>query len=127
MVKADEPPESASFLELLGSPAGWDGKRVRVIGFAHVQFEGQGLYFHREDFENLLTKNALWVDVDIRRPEFAALNDRYVIVEGTFNATKRGHMALYAGALTGISRYDPCPTRAQAEEQLKAGNPDSRR
>jgi hypothetical protein len=53
--------------------------------------------------------------VDIRRPEFAALNDRYVIVEGVFKAGHRGHMGMFAGALADVSRYDPWPTRAQIE------------
>src|SRR5262245_35258263 len=54
-----QPDNGVSFLQLLGSPSTFEGKRVRLIGFAHVEFEGQGLYFHREDFDNGLTKNAL--------------------------------------------------------------------
>ena len=112
-------PESVSFLQLIASPSTFQEKRVRLIGFAHVEFEGQALYFHREDFENGISKNAIWLDVDLRRPEFAALNDRYIIVEGVFRGGPRGHFGMFSGALTEISRYDPWPTRAQVELQAK--------
>lgn len=110
-------PDSVSFLQLLGSPSTFDDKRVRLIGFAHVEFEGQGLYFHREDFDNGIMKDAIWLDVDFRRPEFTVLNDRYVIVEGVFKAGPSGHFGMYSGLLTEVSRYDPWPTRAQIESK----------
>ena len=119
LAKSGSEAESVSFLQPLGHSSVHDGKRVRVIGFAHVQFEGQGLYLHREDFENGLTKNAVWLDIDLEKPEFAALNGRYIIVEGTFKAGAGGHFGMYSGRLTEISRYDPWPTRAQLEAQGK--------
>lgn len=120
LARADTQSDLVSFFELLGSPAAFQGKRVRVVGFAHVEFEGKGLYFHKEDFENGLVKNALWLNVDLMHPEFTALNDRYVIVEGVFKAGPRGHFGIFGGALAEISRYDPWPTRAQLEAEATA-------
>ncbi len=42
LARADTQSDLVSFFELLGSPAAFQGKRVRVIGFAHVEFEGKG-------------------------------------------------------------------------------------
>src|SRR5262245_48410663 len=38
-----------SLYELITRPAEFHGKRVRVIGFAHFEFESNGLFPHRED------------------------------------------------------------------------------
>lgn len=119
LTHAEAESEDVSFLQLLGSPSAFHDRRVRLIGFAHVEFEGKGLYLHREDFENGISKNAIWLDVDLTHPEFAALNDRYVIVEGVFKAGRGGHLGMFSGTLTEISRYDPWPTRAQMEARPK--------
>lgn len=108
-------PVATSLLQLIGSPDAFDGRRVRVIGFAHLEFEGEGLFLHREDFENLLHKNALWLDVPLK-PEFIAFNGRYMIVEGTFISGPRGHFGNYSGMIKDVSRYDPMPTRDQLKK-----------
>ena len=38
-----------SLIELIARPELYDGKRVRVIGFVNLQFEGNGLYVSRGD------------------------------------------------------------------------------
>lgn len=78
----------------------------RIIGFLHLEFEGDAGYFHREDFEYGLTKNALWIDLprDITREQINAVNDKYVICSGTFLAGRHGHMGLNSGEMTKITR-----------------------
>jgi hypothetical protein len=105
--------ELTSLLQVLSRPDVYDGRRVRLIGFAYVEFEGHGLYLHREDFEHGLSKHALWLDLDFRQPEVAALNGRYVLVDGVFNAKATGHFGMFAGSMQDISRYGPWPARAE--------------
>ena len=105
-----------SLLELIARPKDYDGKPIAVIGFAYIEFEGQGLYLHREDYEHNLGTNAVWVDVDLR-PEFTALNGRYVLVQGVFEANHMGHSGMFRGAIRQVSRYDPWPTRSELERQ----------
>jgi hypothetical protein len=78
----------------------------------NLEFEGHGLYLHREDFESALQTNALWVDVELK-PEFTAINGRYVIVEGVFEAKPMGHSGTFRGAIRQVGRDDPMPTRAE--------------
>ena len=101
-----------SLVELIARPEVYDGKAVRVVGFANFEFEGNGLYLSREDWERAIYRNALWIDpprsvqTDSGRAP-TALNRRYVIVEGTFNATHRGHLGMFSGALERVTRLDP--------------------
>jgi hypothetical protein len=110
-------PDDVSLLQLIANPVAFDGKRVRVIGFAHIEFEGQDLFLHREDFEHMLLKNALWLDVPLR-PEVTKFNGRYMIVEGTFSARSKGHLGNNSGAIIDVSRYDPMPSREQLTKAL---------
>src|SRR4051812_30757429 len=51
-----------SLIELIARPELYDGKRVRVAGFADLEFEGNSLYLSREDYVQMLTRNGVWLD-----------------------------------------------------------------
>jgi hypothetical protein len=93
-----------SIYELLARPRDFQGRRVRVVGFVHFEFEGDALYPHREDWQQALTRNGLW----IQRPNNAvlALSDHYVVVEGRFDATSRGHFGMWSGTIDSVTRLD---------------------
>jgi hypothetical protein len=99
---AGEAPQNVSIVQLLATPEKFNGKFVRVIGFLCLEFEGDAVYLHREDFVHGLTQNALWVDVPEKRDE--ALSQHYVLLEGTFDATSHGHMDLFGRAIKNITR-----------------------
>lgn len=46
-----------------------------------MEFEGNVIYLHDEDFRHGLTKNGLWVDLpkDLTQDQIKAFNDHYVI------------------------------------------------
>jgi hypothetical protein len=94
---------NASLYELITRPAAFHGKRVRVIGFAHFEFEGNGLYAHRVDWEQSLFQNGVWLEPP--RVDLDSLNDRYLLVEGRFDAKDRGHMGLWSGSIDSVTRY----------------------
>jgi len=94
---------NASLYDLITQPAEWHGKRVRVIGFAHFEFEGNSLFAHREDCENSLFMNGVWLNPP--REGVDSLTNRYLIVEGRFNAQMRGHMGMWSGSLDSVTRY----------------------
>lgn len=93
-----------SLYELIARPEVFHGRRVRVIGFAHFEFEGDGLYVHREDWERSISMNGLW----IHPPSTGAdsLNNHYLLVEGRFNAKMRGHFGMWGGSLDSVTRYE---------------------
>lgn len=97
-------PEVVSMVQLIATPEKFDGRQILVAGFLRLEFEGNCLYLHREDYEHLILKNAIWI---VRNPVINAqsntLNMHYVVLLGTFNATRKGHLSLTSGSLTDIS------------------------
>jgi hypothetical protein len=85
---AQESPQQAakvSLVQLIATPEKFDGKVVAVQGFLDMDREGDLLYLHQADSENVILSNAIW----IRRTEQmgrdrAKLNMKYVKVVGTF-------------------------------------------
>src|SRR5271169_6128251 len=84
-IKAEEPVD-VTLVQLIANPEKFDGKLVRVIGFLRLEFEGNVLYLHREDYENAILGDGIWVDVT---PEITkqkkTLNMHYVVLEGIFS------------------------------------------
>src|ERR1017187_6624682 len=109
-VELSIPPASdlldVSLVQLIANSKDYDGKFVRVIGFVSLEFEGNGIYLHEEDYKHGISKNGLWIDatVDIskRKVEF---DKKYVLLEGTFNAKETGHMGLWSGSIQQIKRF----------------------
>jgi hypothetical protein len=101
-------PIDTSLINLIATPREFDGKSVRVIGFAHLEFEGNAIYLHRDDDNAGALKNGLWIDVEKIPPaEQARLNGRYVLVEDTFSMDNKGHFGLWSGSIQKITRVVP--------------------
>lgn len=100
-----EAPVRLSVISLIANPQQYTGKRVQVAGFMHLEFEGNAIYLHQDDAVHPLYKNGLWVEFeDSVIPDAKRCNDHYVIVTGIFNAKDQGHMGLWSGSITNISR-----------------------
>lgn len=106
-----------SIVELLANPLRYDGKQVQVIGFLRLEFEGDAIYLHREDYQYAISKNALWVDrpKDLSGKQTTAVDKKYVICEGTFSAREHGHMGMFSGTLTHITRLESWGSAAQRD------------
>ncbi len=101
-------PKAVSLIQLISNPSEFDGELVRVIGYCRLEFEGSALYLHREDFEYVINKNAVWLDVrSLISTSQPNLNNRYVIVEGVFDSKDKGHMDNYSGCIKEIRRFNP--------------------
>src|SRR2546426_4695750 len=79
--------ETASLLQILANPKSWHGRRVRVAGFVNLEFEGDALYLSREDFQQGLYSNSLWINVPdlLVGPNHHDVHSGYAIVEGIVN------------------------------------------
>jgi len=125
---ADEPlppvhaaePHNVSLVQLIANPTEYHGKLVRVIGFCRLEFEGNALYLHREDFERSIAKNAVWLSIGWPVPEPRRhLSDEYVLVEGTFDGENRGHMSAFSGELRSITRMERWAPRIEFERHQR--------
>jgi hypothetical protein len=117
-----------SLIQLIAQPEKYHGKPVQVSGFLHLEFEGNALYLHKDDYTHFLSRNGIWVDwldyweddddvavfeerIKLRREFFEKFllpnNNRYVTLEGVFNAENTGHFGLWSGGIEQIRRvYD---------------------
>jgi hypothetical protein len=103
-------PVNVTLVQLIANPEEFDGKLIRVIGFLRLEFEGDVLYLHREDYEHAILGDGIWVDVT---PEMAkqkeTLNMHYVLLEGIFSSVDRGHMGMWSGTIKKIRRAELWP------------------
>jgi hypothetical protein len=76
-----------------------------MIGFMNLEFEGNALYVSEEFFRHGATQDALWLDVEgmTVKPPF---HQGYVIVQGTFDGERRGHLGMFAGTIQRIKRLE---------------------
>jgi hypothetical protein len=96
-----------SMIQLIATPEKYQGKRVRMLAFLRIEFEGNALYLHKEDYQHLLYGNGLWIDLPKGISNGKELNNRYVLVEGLFDGTQKGHMGLWSGTITDVTRLEP--------------------
>jgi 6-phosphogluconolactonase len=100
-------PEHVPLLRLLVHPKRYHGKYIQVIGYLHLQFEGNGLWLHKEDFDHAIMENTVWVDVTPRMEKnLKEIQDKYVIMRGVFDAKRHGHLGVFSGTLTKIDRCE---------------------
>ncbi len=100
-----------SIIQLIANPEKFNGKYVRLIGFVRLEFEGDAIYLHKEDYERGLTKNGLWLEItgDCCGDNTQGFDQKYCLVQGTFNAENRGHMDLFSGSIENIKRIKTWP------------------
>nr|WP_293299660.1 hypothetical protein [Allomuricauda sp.] len=96
-----------SLVNLIATPEKYHGKKVQIIGFLNIEFEGHGIYLHKDDYEHEIYSNGFWISIDPKTGKTIAddkLNKSYVLIEGTFNMEQRGHRGLWSGEIENITR-----------------------
>ena len=101
-----------SLYQLVATPERFDGKLVRVSGFIHQSFEHSGFYPHRQDYDQGVFRNGIWVQLgDCSKGDENALSDTYVLLQGRFSSEDQGHLGMWSGALLDVTRCDRLPPR----------------
>lgn len=100
-------PIDVTMTQLLATPERYDGKLVRVKGVGNLEFEGNALYLSEQDWKHF-TNAAVWINLgdEISYEEAQKYNGKYVLVEGIFDQEDKGHMGLFHGAISDVSRYE---------------------
>ncbi len=93
-----------SLVALIAAPERFDGKTVRVVGYAHLAFNNTGIYLSRESFEQGAQKNGVWLELaaDALTARANDLTDRYVRVTGVWNAHDFGNLGLWSGQIERV-------------------------
>ncbi len=98
---------NVSIIRLIAAPEEYDGKNVRVRGYINIEYEAMGIYMNKEDYENHITKNAVWLEFDYDKlgtdfKQIQRLNKKYVDIEGIFNCGYNGHFDMYSGTIEDV-------------------------
>ena len=97
------PARAVSFAALLRNPQPFDGKRIRLTGYYHGQFEGSNFGpTKRADYQE-----SVWlggVSTFATSGSVKRLNDTFITADGTFDLGPGGHMGLWPGELTRLTR-----------------------
>jgi len=100
-------------VQLFATPERFDGKRVAAAGWCNLEFEGNALYLHEDDFRYGLVTNALWLEVPHPLPEsYRSAQGGYAGVVGTFRAGRGGHLGRYNGSIL-VEELQRVPSRAE--------------
>jgi len=121
--KHDDAPDTlqdVSLIQLIAHPERFEGKRVRFIGFLRIEFEGNAIYLHRDDFDHGIGKNGLWVSIpdDMTKQQQDEVNMHYVICVGVFTARWQGHMGMFSGEIRNVRRLQLWPDKPRSTEDL---------
>ena len=93
-----------SIVTLLAEPVSKLPQRVQVAGFLVLEFEGQALYLHREDYEQQLMRNAIRIALTPEQEkEYKALSGSYVLVEASFKKNPNSE-DIFTGSLFNVRR-----------------------
>lgn len=96
-------------IALLANPEKYDGHVIVTHGFLAVEFEGDAVYLHEEDYNRGFTKNSFALRLsDSQEKEFKKLNAKYVVIEGTLHANGP-ESSEWSGAIGEITRAEEWP------------------
>ncbi len=101
--------ENTSLIKLIANPEKYDGQMIQVVGYLHLEFEGNALYFHQEDYQNRIYENSFWVNFSdkLRKGKnIMNYNNHYVYIIGKFKMNHKGHMGLFGGTIDNIVRLN---------------------
>jgi hypothetical protein len=96
-----------SIIKLVATPDNYHNSKVSVTGFLNVEFEGDAIYINKEDCDQQLYSNGLWVNLTEKQTkeiDSLKLNKQYVLLEGTFDKNGNGHLGLWSGEIKDVTR-----------------------
>ena len=92
--------EYVSIISLIANPEKYNGKRIGISGYMSAEFEGTAIYLSREDFDNRINKNSIFLLIG-KGENYQIYHKEYVSLEGTF-IIGGGHMGLYSGMIKDV-------------------------
>ena len=100
-----------SIIDLIAHPELYDGKKVNIIGYMHLEFEGNILYLSKEDCTREISKNGIWLELNFSKyysnsKRNPGKNDSYVLIEGIFDGKSNGHLGCCSGTIKDITRLE---------------------
>lgn len=106
--------DNTPLIRLIANPEEYNGKMIQVAGYLHLEFEGNALYLHENDFKHNIYENSFWVNFSDKLREGKNImdyNNKYVYIIGTFNMNFKGHLDMFGGSIDNIVRLSAMSQR----------------
>ncbi len=96
--------ESVSLVALIATPEKYDKQYVLVHGIAYFDIEHavNALYLTREDKDAYNGKNATFLFLSPSLKNVRALNGKFVVLRGQFQANINGHLDSFSGSISDV-------------------------
>ena len=103
---ADTP--DVSLVSLIATPEKYDGKYVRIRGVAYFdsKYYINAVFLTREDKRRANSSNAIFVRFARSIGSADHLNDKFVLLQGTFRVADKGHLGVFGATLTEVDRVE---------------------
>jgi len=117
----DQPCVAVTLSELLATPEKYHGKRVRVSGYHHAEFEHSSLSEGPDSIRKY--KESVWLG---SMSHFAKLadavshNDAFITVEGAFTGGSGGHLGLWAGEIDRLTKIEKANTEPSSPPNTRS-------
>jgi hypothetical protein len=95
----------SNFTKLLSEPDKYHNKIVEIVGYVNFEFEGDYIRLDSTTYSNRIWIEGVPKEL-LRKKYFGNLNGRRVMIEGRYNKNLLGHMSMFKGTLTDVTRLD---------------------
>ena len=100
-----------SLIQLIAAPEKYAGKRVQIVGYLHLEFEGDRICLHKEDSDKDILHNCLSIGSvneagKMSKKNMHKFSNNYVLMEGVFNRDEDEIYAFDSGELKDINRVE---------------------
>jgi hypothetical protein len=100
------PANPISIITLIAQPAVKTAQRVQVEGYLVLDFEGEALYLHEEDYRARITKNAIRLSLSPEQEkQYKSFGGSYVLLEASF-IKRRNSEDIFTGSLFNVVRIE---------------------
>jgi len=117
----DKIAQDVSIVQLISNPKEYHCKKVRLKGYAVIEFEELALYFHYDDYKYFNSKNALALDFskskNLTIKNLDDASNKYVLIEGNFDAYQGGYN--FSGSISNITRFEVWLDRFELRKSVK--------
>jgi len=105
---------------LIATPVKFDGMLVRTLGFLRIEFEGDALYLHEEDYRHGILENSFALRLsESQRAQFKGADLKYVLIEGRVYAKGPESHDMWSGAIGDITRLEVWRADRRSESQQR--------
>ena len=110
--------ERVSIIRLIAHPEIYNGKRVLVQGYVEIEHEGNAIYLGKVDAENVLSKNAIWLNLTTEQiSQWQHISESYASIWGIFIADSHGHFGGFSGSIGEVTRMLAVPDYTLLQKQ----------